>query len=97
MKPRYKSTGCFRFFIFFIIFIPIVFFGATFIRGENGVKIIKDFYHSVVGDSESKATTRDTYDPNERVKELEKELKAANDRIKELEEELKTKEGMKKE
>jgi len=92
MKPRYKATGCFRFFVFFIIFIPIVFFGAAFIRGENGVKIIKDFYHSVVGDSDSKSTAQDTYDPNDRVKELEKELKAANDRIKELEEELKAKE-----
>jgi len=61
------------------------------------VKIIKDFYHSVVGDSDSKPSSRDTYDPNERVKELEKELKAANDKIKELEEELKAKEGAKKE
>jgi len=91
MKPRYKSTGCFRFFIFFIIFLPIVFFGAAYIRGENGVKIIKDFYHSVVGESDSKSSTQDTYDPNERIKELEKELKEANDKIKELEEELKDK------
>jgi len=91
MKPRYKSTGCFRFFIFFIIFLPIVFFGAAYIRGENGVKIIKDFYHSVVGESDSKSSTQDTYDPNERIKELEKELKEANDKIKELEQELKDK------
>jgi cell shape-determining protein MreC len=91
MKPRYKSTGCFRFFIFFIIFLPIVFFGAAYIRGENGVKIIKDFYHSVVGESDSKSSTQDNYDPNERIKELEKELKEANDKIKELEQELKDK------
>ena len=42
MKPRYKVTGCARFFVFAIIFVPIVFFGATYIRGENGVQIIKD-------------------------------------------------------
>jgi len=89
MPPKYKVTGCARFFVFFIIFIPIVFFGAAYFRGENGMKIIKDYYHQVVGKSDSKSSTDNTYDPDERIKELEKELKAANDRIKELEEELK--------
>jgi hypothetical protein len=89
MKPKYKVTGCARFFVFFIIFIPLVFFGAAYMRGENGVQIIKDYYHKIVGKSDSKPSTDNTYDPNERIKELEKELKAANDRIRELEEELK--------
>ncbi len=96
MKPKYKVTGCARFFVFFALFIPIVFFGAAYIRGENGVKIIKDYYHQIVGKSDSKSTTNETYDPNERIKELEKELKAANDKIRVLEEELKSKDGNQK-
>ena len=49
MGPKYKVTGCARFFVFLIIFVPAVFFGAAYVRGENGVQIIKDFYHSIVG------------------------------------------------
>jgi hypothetical protein len=89
MTPKYKVTGCARFFVFFIIFIPIVFFGAAYMRGENGVKIIKDYYHQIVGKPESKSSSPDTYDSDARIKELENELKAANDKIRELEEELK--------
>jgi cell division protein FtsB len=49
MGPKYKVTGCARFFVFAILFVPAVFFGAAYVRGENGVQIIKDFYHSIVG------------------------------------------------
>lgn len=93
MRPKYKVTGCARFFVFFILFIPIVFFGAAYLRGENGVQIIKDYYHKIVGKNNDTRPKNDTYDPNMKIQELEKELKAANDRIKELEEELKRKEA----
>lgn len=89
MRPKYKVTGCARFFVFFLIFIPVVFFGAAYLRGENGVQIIKDYYHKIVGKSGDTRPKNDTYDPNDRIQELEKELKEANDRIKQLEEELK--------
>ena len=88
MRPKYKVTGCARFIVFFIIFIPVVFFGAAYLRGENGVQIIKDYYHKIVGKSDDTHPKNDTYDPNARIQELEKELKEANDRIKELEKEL---------
>jgi cell division protein FtsB len=52
MRPKYKVTGCARFFLFLVIFLPIVFFGAAYIRGENGVQIIKDYYHQVIGGKE---------------------------------------------
>ena len=96
MRPKYKVTGCARFIVFFIIFIPVVFFGAAYLRGENGVQIIKDYYHKIVGKSDDAHPKNDTNDPSARIKELEKELKEANDRIKELEEELRTKESEKK-
>ena len=89
MKPKYKVTGCARFFVFFIIFIPLVFFGAAYLRGENGVTILKEYYHKMVGKSDSKSTPAETYNADARIRELEKELKQANDRIHELEEQLK--------
>ena len=49
MGPKYKVTGCARFFVFLVLFVPAVFFGAAYFRGENGVQIIKDFYNSIVG------------------------------------------------
>jgi hypothetical protein len=89
MKPKYKVTGCARFFVFFIIFIPIVFFGAAAIRGENGMTIIKDYYHKIVGKSDVKSTPSDTYNAEDKIRELEKQLQEANDRIRELEKQLK--------
>ncbi len=92
MTPKYKVTGCARFFLFFIIFIPIVFFGAAYLRGENGVQIVKDYYHQIIGKPENKTSTGDSYDPQVRIQELEKELREAKIKIRELEDELKNKE-----
>ena len=66
MRPKYKVTGCARFFLFLVIFVPIVFFGAAYIRGENGVQIIKDYYHQVIGGKEKSDTK-----PESRNKALE--------------------------
>ena len=96
MKPKYKVTGCARFFVFFIIFIPLVFFGAAYLRGENGVQIIKDYYHKIIGKDDHAGSKQDTYDPQARIRELEKELSEANEKIRELEKELKAKEENKK-
>ncbi|MBP7239030.1 MAG: hypothetical protein KBA14_02315 [Saprospiraceae bacterium] len=94
MPPKYKVTGCARFFFFLIIFIPAVFFGAAFLRGENGVQIIKDFYHSIVGGgdkagskAEEKAKAEDTY----KVEDLREELRKANDEIESLKKEIQAK------
>ena len=93
MKPKYKVTGCARFFVFLIIFLPIVFFGAAFLRGENGVQIIKDFWGNLTGKETTEIRVddrRDTADQSDRIKQLENELKEAKERIKELEDQLKT-------
>ena len=90
MPPKYKVTGCARFFFFLIIFIPAVFFGAAYLRGENGVQIIKDFYHSIVGGGEkakAEAKAEDTY----KVEDLKEELKKAEDEIESLKKEIETK------
>lgn len=89
MKPRYKVTGCARFFLFLILFVPAVFFGAAYFRGENGVQIIKDFYHNLIGrDSGSGAGTHESGDTMS-VKELEKKLDEAREEIRVLKRQLK--------
>jgi predicted RNase H-like nuclease (RuvC/YqgF family) len=94
MPPKYKVTGCARFFFFLIIFIPAIFFGAAFLRGENGVQIIKDFYHNIVegGDkagskTEEKTEAQDTY----KVEDLKEELQKAEDEIASLKKEIEAK------
>ena len=88
MRPKYKVTGCARFFVFLIIFVPAVFFGAAYFRGENGVQIIKDFYHSIVGEkAEAKAEAKETYD----VDDLKEELRKAEEEIDKLKEEIEAK------
>ncbi len=91
MGPRYKVTGCARFFLFLILFVPAVFFGAAYIRGENGLHILRDFYHSIAGSSgttSEKKQDSDTYDTEDLQRQLQKaqeEIRELKKRIEELE------------
>lgn len=93
MRPKYKTTGCARFFFFLIIFVPAVFFGAAYFRGENGVQIIKDFYHNTVGgiftkgEEKEQDNTKDIYETSD----LKKQLEARDREIKKLKDELQEK------
>jgi len=90
MRPRYKVTGCARFVIFFIIFIPIVYFGAAFLRGEDGMQKMKDFYHNITGKKETGEPKKDpdTY----KIEDLREELDAAKAEIRDLKNTIKEKE-----
>ena len=89
MKPKYKVTGCARFFIFFLFFVPIVYFGAAYLRGEDGVQKLKDFYHKMIGKplSTSNQKDPDTY----QIKDLKQELDEAKEEIRELKNTIKEK------
>lgn len=90
MKPRHKVTGCARFFIFFIIFIPIVYFGAAYLRGEDGLQELKNFYHKIAGRSTPdtvKEDGKETY----RIEDLQKELDDAKAEIRDLKNTIKEK------
>lgn len=84
MKPKYKVTGCARFFIFFLFFVPIVYFGAAYFRGEDGMQKLKDFFNTAIGKKErvvgDKKESKDTY----RIEDLQKELDDAKTEIREL-------------
>lgn len=89
MGPKYKVTGCARFFLFLILFVPAVFFGAAYMRGENGMQIIKDYYHQLVGkravDPEKKEMpTSPGAGASGTESDLKKELDQAREEIKDL-------------
>lgn len=79
MKPKYKTTGCFRFFVFFLFFIPAVYFGATYFRGENGLQILKDFYHKIVGKSTSSTSGPEANPDTYGIEDCKTELKKVQD------------------
>jgi len=90
MKPRYKVTGCARFFIFFLFFAPAVFFGAAYLRGENGLQIIKEFVGRFTGKDNERPAERDpeTKPVDETSAELRRELDAAREEIRALKEKV---------
>ena len=89
MRPKYKVTGCARFFVFLVIFVPAVFFGAAYFRGENGVQIIKDFFSGITGGKtgQDEAKAEETYN----VEDLKEDLEKAEEEIKTLKEEIEAK------
>ena len=91
MRPKYKVTGCARFIIFFIIFVPVVYFGAAFLRGEDGMQKLKDLFGGITGRETSASPGRedpDTY----KIEDLQKELDDAKAEIRELKNIIKEKE-----
>jgi hypothetical protein len=92
MRPKYKVTGCARFFVFFFFFVPAAFFGAAYFRGENGVQIIKDYYHKIVGQSTTSSPAKDTPADTYSVDDLRQQLKEAKEEIKTLKADLYEKE-----
>ncbi|MBK9981670.1 MAG: hypothetical protein IPP15_04475 [Saprospiraceae bacterium] len=92
MTPKYKTTGCFRFFVFFLIFVPAVYFGATFFRGENGWQMIKDFYHKIVGKSDSTSSGNEIKSDTYKVDDCQTALKKMQNENDELKRQLREKE-----
>ena len=44
MSRPYKTTGCFRFFIFIIILAPLAYLGASYYHGQDGLQNIKNLF-----------------------------------------------------
>ncbi|TVR82642.1 MAG: hypothetical protein EA409_04350 [Saprospirales bacterium] len=42
MRRKYKLTGCARFLIFLVVAVPVIFFTAQFITGENPLNELKN-------------------------------------------------------
>lgn len=44
MNRPYKTTGCFRFFLFIIILAPLAYLGASYYHGQDGIQNIKNLF-----------------------------------------------------
>ncbi len=72
MKRKYKPTGCLKFLIFLIIFVPIAFFGAHLIRGEDWRETLQKV--GIGGEPTEKSTPR-ARSSNSECEALEDEVK----------------------
>ena len=81
MASKYKTTGCFKFLIFLLFFVPIAYFGASYYHGVDGIQQIKEIIgmETSEGDQTEKAekAKSETYnmDAQEKIKELENKIK----------------------
>jgi len=88
MRRKYKPTGCLKFLIFMIIFLPIAFFGAHLIQGKDW----RDTINQVTGDKTEQVTQRPRTTSSSgnsalesQIENLENIIKAKDRRIQELE------------
>ena len=86
MKRKYKTTGCFKFLIFLIIFAPIAYFGASFIRGEDPIENGRNLIQFNTKKKEQDQGDVKVIDSE--IDKLQEELKYKDRRIKELEAEV---------
>ncbi len=63
MPRPYKTTGCFRFFLFLIILAPLAYIGASYYHGKDGIGNIVTFFKkgiSIFSPSDSKKSAETT-------------------------------------
>lgn len=93
MTNRTKLTPFARLALFLIIFLPLAYFGAAYINGEDPVAKVKDMVNGTetAAKTERSSSPKDTYDPQQEIKQLKQENKKLKDRVKALEAELQDK------
>jgi cell division protein FtsB len=90
---KYKMTGCARFFLFLIIFLPAVYFGVSYFNGEDGLQNIKDFLGVEQNDGprDEKNDTKELSSTKEELGEKDKTISNLNEQIEQLKETIKQK------
>jgi uncharacterized coiled-coil DUF342 family protein len=89
-KRKLQMTAFSRFFLFLIIFLPSLFFGVSYLKGEDGIQNLKDMVgiessESSNNESASSSTKHVTETfVNGEVKRLEDELEEKERRLKDL-------------
>lgn len=77
MPRPYKTTGCFRFFLFLIILAPLAYIGASYYHGQDGIGNIVNFFKkgiSIFSPADSKKPAESTTTlPQESPEKTEKE------------------------
>lgn len=86
MATKYKMTGCARFLIFLVVFLPLVYFGVTYFRGENPIEPIKQIIPESWGKEKSTSSGTISEDAilNGKIKTLEQANEELRSEIKDL-------------
>lgn len=89
-KRKLQMTAFSRFFLFLIIFLPSLFFGVSYLKGEDGIQNLKDLVGIESSESSNNESVSSSTKPvpetfvNGEVKRLEDELEEKERRLKDL-------------
>lgn len=83
---RYKTTGCFKFFIALLIMAPLAFLGASYIQGEDPLASLRNMIST---EDKSERVIESDSDLQQEVKRLERSLKFYKSEVEKLEKDLK--------
>ena len=86
MAKKYKMTGCARFLIFFLVFAPLVYFGVSYLRGENPIEPIKNAIPESWGKSNSNSSVSEDAILNGKIDAMEERIKSLEQENKDLRE-----------
>jgi chromosome segregation ATPase len=89
-KRKLQMTAFSRFFLFLIIFLPSLFFGVSYLKGEDGMQTLKDLIGIESTESSNNESVSSGTKPasetfvNGEVKRLQDELDEKERRLKDL-------------
>jgi len=89
-KRKLQMTPFSRFFLFLIIFLPSLFFGVSYMKGEDGMQTLKNLIGMESSESSNNESTSSDTKPasetfvNGEVKRLQDELDEKERRLKDL-------------
>ena len=89
-KRKLQMTAFSRFFLFLIIFLPSLFFGVSYLKGEDGMQTLKDLIGMETSQSSNNESASADTKPisetfvNGEVKRLQDELDEKERRLKDL-------------
>ena len=89
-KRKLQMTAFSRFFLFLIIFLPSLFFGVSYLKGEDGIQTLKNMVGIESAESSNNESVSTSTKPvsetfvNGEVKRLQDELEEKESRLKDL-------------
>ncbi len=88
MSRKLKTTGCFRLFLFLLIFAPIAYFGARAINGEDTFAPLRKLIEKgEMSRSEPSPTTGSDATERMQIDQLKQEIDALQEEIRALKKE----------
>ena len=71
-RPKTRATGFTRFFLFMLIALPLIYFGVSYARGEDGMANLKNMFNSESTTTTITTPSGDTDDVIDLSSQLEK-------------------------